>query len=73
MRKGTLVCGPDELKVLQEILDSCVGQLKDCPTHRHADEAKLRLRVAKQVLKYAAKDILDVSTIKRKVLATFQN
>jgi hypothetical protein len=29
--------------------------------------------VAKQVLNYAAKDILDVITIKRKVLATFQN
>jgi hypothetical protein len=65
MRKGTLVCGPDELKVLQQILDSCMGQLKNHLTHRHADEAQLR--AAKQVLRHAAKDILDVSTIKRKV------
>ena len=73
MRKDMLIFGPDEFKVLQQIVDSCMAQLNYHPTHRHADKARLRQRVSKQVFKHAAADILDVEAIKRKVLAVFQN
>jgi hypothetical protein len=68
MRTGTQVCGPDELKVLQQIVNSLWLELR--PADRGPE---LHLRVSRQVVRYAGNDLLDVEGIKRAVRASFKN
>ena len=69
MRHGIHVCGPDELKVLQQITNSVVQELRQAGLA----DANLRLRVGRKVFKYASGDVLNVDGIKQSVLASFQN
>jgi hypothetical protein len=71
MRAETDVCGPDTLKVLQQIFDSVWLEMKHNPAFHFADETTLREQVSRRVLDVASGDVLDVETIKQKVIASF--
>jgi hypothetical protein len=73
MRTGTTVCGSDELKVLDQIVDSIADQLKRHERYSEVDQAKLRERISKQVFRQAGSDVLNVDAIKRRVLFAFEN
>jgi hypothetical protein len=69
MRSGNQVFGPDELKVLSQIVASTSRQLYSLPQHRTSDPVHLREKVAKQAIKYASADLLNVRAIRRKIVA----
>lgn len=73
MRSGTQVYGPDELKILQQIVESVLEQLSRRAAYRKVDRAALRRRISRQVFKYAKRDVLSVDAIRQAVLATFHN
>jgi len=54
MRTGSQVCGPDELKVLQQIFDSVWRDFKGRQGYEVA-----RRRVSAQVFRFVDGDILD--------------
>jgi hypothetical protein len=68
MRSSGHVCGPDELKLLQQIFDSILSELEQEPASCFADPPVLRLQVARSVMERASGDLLDVNTIKHSVL-----
>lgn len=72
MRTTIDVCGPDKLKVLQQIFDSVWLQMKQDPTLPCADDDTLREQVSRRVMEFANRDVLDVNGIKRKVLNSFK-
>jgi hypothetical protein len=71
MRTGTDVCGPDQLKILQQIFDSVWQQMKLDPNFHIVEEEELRLQVSQRVLAYAEPDLLDINGIKHRVLRSF--
>jgi hypothetical protein len=73
MRTQIDVCGPDQLKVLQQIFDSVWFQMKQAPAFCFADEEKLREQISRRVLECANGDVLNVEAIKQSVLATFEH
>jgi hypothetical protein len=73
MRAQIDVCGPDQLKVLQQIFDSVWFQMKQDPAFCFADEEKLREQVSRRVIECANGDVLNVDGIKRSVLAAFEH
>jgi hypothetical protein len=73
MRTCTTVCGPDELKVLDQIVDSIVNQLKHNRRYSGVDQTRIRERISKQVFQQARRDVLNVDGIRRRVLAAFEN
>ena len=70
MRINMQVYGPDELKVLSQIVDTV---LRESSPESVVLDARLRERVSKQVIKHAARDVLNVDSIKRAVLAGLMN
>lgn len=72
MRTGSQVCGPDELKVLQQIFDSVwLDLVKDGKVHENDEVA--RRRVSAQMFKFVDGDIMDVEAIKSAVLKSLQS
>jgi hypothetical protein len=71
MRTGTDVCGPDQLKILQQIFDSVWQQVKLDPNFHIVEEEELRLQVSQRVMAYAERDLLDINGIKYRVLRSF--
>jgi hypothetical protein len=71
MRAGVDVCGPDTLKVLQQIFDSIWFQMKQ---EGLVDPADIRMReqISRLVIENVDGDVLDVDGIKRAVLASVQ-
>ena len=61
------VCGPDDLKVLQQILDSVWLQLQQKGMVR-PDDAVSRQRVAASIMSCVGGDVLDVERIKQSVI-----
>jgi hypothetical protein len=70
MRNKMQVYGPDELKVLSQIVNAVLSESR---TESVALDAQLRERLGKQVIKHAASDVLNVDGIKRAVLAGLKN
>jgi hypothetical protein len=66
MRSNMQVYGPDELKVLSQIVNAV---LSESGPDSVVLDAQLRERVGRQVIKHAARDVLNVEGIKRAVLA----
>jgi hypothetical protein len=71
MRPATDVCGPETIKVLQQIFDSVWFEMKQDPAFAFADEPLLREQVSRKVMDLAHDDVLDVEGIKQKVIASF--
>jgi hypothetical protein len=71
MRTGMNVCGPDQLKVLQQIFDSVWLQMKQDPNFHVDEEEELRLEVSQRVMACAERDLLDFNEIKSRVLQSF--
>lgn len=71
MRTQFDVCGPDQLKVLQQIFDSVWFQMQQDPGFLFFDEEKLREKVSRRVIEFAKGDVLDMDGIKQKVIASF--
>jgi hypothetical protein len=71
MRTGIDVCGPDTLKVLQQIFDSVWFQMQQEGLVDPADES-MREQISRLVIHNADGDVLDVDGIKRAVLASVQ-
>jgi hypothetical protein len=69
MRTGVQVCGPDELKLLQQILDSIVSELQQDPS---CCPQALREQIARSVMERASGDLLDVDKIKHSVLRSLR-
>jgi hypothetical protein len=69
--KKMQVYGPDELKVLSQIVNAVA---REWPSRIPAAlDAQLRERICKQVIKHATDDVLNVEGIKRAVLASLMN
>src|SRR5688572_11046617 len=69
MRNGNRVFGPDELKVLSQIVASASHQLCSLPQNKASDRNLLREMVAKQAIEFAGADLLNVSAIRKKIVA----
>jgi hypothetical protein len=72
MRSGNQVFGPNELKVLGQIVTLASQQLCSLPQHRTSDHNLLREKVAKQAIVHAGPDLLDVSAISERILAALR-
>ena len=72
MRSKMQVYGPDELKVLNQIVSAVLRQTQSETGLAGVPDAQLRERVGKQVLKRAADDLLNVNGIRRAVLASLK-
>lgn len=59
MRNGNKVFGPDELKVLSQIVTVASQQLHALPLYQALDRNVLREKVAKQAIAYAGTDLLE--------------
>ena len=71
MRNSSQVYGPDELKILNQIVTAILEEL---PSRENLmDDPELRRRVGRQVIKYAADDLLNINLIRSAVLASFAN
>lgn len=73
MRTAMDVCGPDQLKVLQQVFDSIWCEMQHDPAFQFADQDELRNRVSRQVVESACNDLLDVEGIKRKVMSFWKS
>jgi len=73
MRNGNRVFGPDELKVLSQIVTAASQQLHALPQHQALDCNVLREKVAKQAIAYAGTDLLDVYTIRQRIVADWSD
>jgi hypothetical protein len=73
MRTKMQVYGPDELKVLSQIVNAVVRESPLDSGIPAALDAQLRERICKQVIKHATDDVLDFEGIKRAVLASLMN
>jgi hypothetical protein len=73
MRNGDRVFGPDELKVLSQIVTWACQKLRSVPHYRGLDHNALREKVAKQAIAYAGNDLLDVIAIRQKIIAAWSN
>lgn len=73
MRNGNRVFGPDELKVLSQIITSASHQLCSLPRHQGSDHNLLREMVAKQAIDFAGADLLNVSAIRQRIVAALQS
>jgi hypothetical protein len=73
MRNGNRVFGPDELKVLSQIIAAANHQLCSLPQHRVSDRNLLRERIAKHALEFAGADLLNVSAIRQRIVAALQS
>jgi hypothetical protein len=72
MRTKRQVYGPDELKVLNQIVSAVLRETQSETGLAGAPDAQLRERIGKQVLKRAADDLLNVNGITRAVLASLK-
>jgi hypothetical protein len=72
MRSKRQVYGPDELKVLNQIVSAVLRETQSETALAGVPEAQLRERIGKQVLKRAADDLLNVNGIRRAVLASLK-
>ena len=72
MRSKMQVYGPDELKVLNQIVSAVLSETQSQTELAGVPDAQLRERVGKQVLKRAADDLLNVNGIRRAVLASLK-
>jgi hypothetical protein len=72
MRSKMQVYGPDELKVLNQIVNAILQETQFDTGIAGVPEAQLRERIGKQVLKRAADDLLNVNGIRRAVLASLK-
>jgi hypothetical protein len=72
MRSKRQVYGPDELKVLNQIVSAVLRETQSETGLAGAPDAQLRERIGKQVLKRAADDLLNVNGITRAVLASLK-
>ena len=70
MRSGVLY-GPDELKVLDQIVDAVCAEMTDHPDCV-GDRRAFRERISKLVLKRVGSDVLEVESIKRTVIAALK-
>jgi hypothetical protein len=66
-RTGTHVCGPNELKVLQQIFDAIWLYLRK-DGRVYADDEVVRRWVAARVFRFAGSDVVDAETIKAAVI-----
>jgi hypothetical protein len=73
MRRDNRVFGPDELKVLSQIVTMASQQLCSVPHYQGLDHNALREKVAKQAIAYAGTDLLDVIAIRQKILAAWSH
>lgn len=73
MRNGNKVFGPDELKVLSQIVTMASEQLHSLPQYQALDHNAVREKVAKQAIAYAEADLLDVCTIRQKIVAAWSD
>jgi hypothetical protein len=73
MRRSTRLYGPDELKVIEQIVDAVVAQLSRGKRLDAAEKKRLRERVSKQVFKLSNAELLEVDAIRQRVLAAFKN
>jgi hypothetical protein len=73
MRRSTRLYGPDELKVLEQIVDALVDQLSRGKRLDTAEKKRPPERVSKQVFKQSNADLLEVDAIRQRVLASFKN
>jgi hypothetical protein len=69
MRTGVNVCGPDQLKVLQQVFDSLWHEMEREGIVDALDET-MRDRVSRLVIDNADPDVLDVKRIKEAVLSS---
>jgi hypothetical protein len=72
MRTGMDVCGPDQLKVLQQIFDSVWLQMKQDSNFQLAEEEELRREVSQRVIAFAGQDLFDLNGIKSRVLKSME-
>jgi hypothetical protein len=72
MRKGNQVFGPDELKILSQIIAEASRQLCSLPQHRVSDHIALREKVAKQAIAQASTDLLNVCAIRQKIITALE-
>ncbi|HEY7748118.1 MAG TPA: hypothetical protein VH933_05525 [Aestuariivirgaceae bacterium] len=71
MRTGIDVCGPDQLKILQQIFDCVWLEMLKEGNVDTTDEI-LRNSVSRRVMDHAHGDIWDVEGIKRAVLKSLK-
>jgi hypothetical protein len=69
MRTGVNVCGPDQLKVLQQVFDSLCHQMEREGIVDSMD-GTMRDRISRLVIDNANPDVLDVERIKEAVLSS---
>ena len=72
MRSKMQVYGPDELKVLNQIVNAVLRETRSETGAGGLPDAHLRERVGKQVLERAGDDLLNVNGIRRAVLASLK-
>jgi hypothetical protein len=72
MRSKMQVYGPDELKVLNQIVSAVLRETRSKTGLAGVPDVLLRERIGKQVLKRAADDLLNVNGIRRAVLASLK-
>jgi hypothetical protein len=72
MRSKMQVYGPDELKVLNQIVNAVLQETQSASGIAGVPKAQLRERIGKQVLKRAANDVLNINGIRRAVLASLK-
>lgn len=70
MRRECQAFGPDELKVLSQIITSASLELQKMGSD---DCDQLRERIARQALKYASDDLLNINEIRQKVVASLRD
>jgi hypothetical protein len=73
MRNGNRVFGPDELKVLSQIVTMTSQQLHALPPYRGLDHNALREKVAKQAIACAGADLLDLCAIRQRIVAAWSS
>jgi hypothetical protein len=66
------VYGPDELKVLNQIVNAILRETQLETGLAGVPDARLRARIGKQVLQRAADDLLNINGIRRAVLASLK-
>ena len=72
MRSKMQVYGPDELKVLIQIVNVVLRETQSETGAGRVPDAHLRERIGKQVLERAGDDLLNVNGIRRAVLASLK-
>jgi hypothetical protein len=72
MRSKLQVYGPDELKVLNQIVSAVLRETQSKTGLAGVPDVLLRERIGKHVIKRAADDLLNVNGIRRAVLASLK-